>query len=167
MPSVIETRSRSPQETRILGRALGEMLRGGEVIELCGPLGSGKTELAKGLAVGLGVPDDEPVVSPSFVLVREYAGRLTFYHCDAYRLQTVDELLALGLEEMLEQGGSVIAIEWADRFPGALPAKTFRVDLAYENHSSRRVRITAPNEARAAALSRRLAETGSSVSRVP
>jgi len=159
VPRVIETHSRSPRQTRELGRALGELLSGGEVIELCGPLGSGKTELTKGLAVGLGIPEDEPVVSPTFVLVREYVGRLRLYHCDAYRLRTVDELLALGLEEMLEPGDSVIAIEWADRFPGVLPAEVFRVDLAHENQLSRRIHIAAPSRARATQLRRRLAKT--------
>jgi len=158
--SVLELLSRSPQQTRDLGRALGETFCGGEVVELCGPLGAGKTQLAKGLALGLGVPNDEPVVSPSFVLVREYLGRLTFYHCDAYRLQTADELLMLGLEEMLGERNCVVALEWADRFPGALGADTIRVDLEHEGDSSRRVRISVPGEARAAELARRLGERG-------
>lgn len=165
MRSVIETVSHSPQQTRDLGRALGETLRGGELVGLCGPLGAGKTQLAKGLALGLGVPDEEPVVSPSFVLVREYAGRLTFYHCDAYRLQTGGELLALGLEEMLEEGNSVVAVEWADRFPAALPSEAIRVDLEHENHSSRRVRFSTPNATQAAELARRLGEVGFGVTR--
>jgi len=156
----IEVRSHSPEQTRELGRLLGETLRGGEIVELCGALGTGKTQLAKGLALGLGVPADEPVVSPSFVLVREYEGRLRFYHCDAYRLHTVDELLALGLEELLDQHDSVVAIEWADRFPGALAGETFRIDLEHETDSSRRLRISAPSPARAAELARRLEGRG-------
>jgi tRNA threonylcarbamoyladenosine biosynthesis protein TsaE len=156
----IEIVSRSPEQTRKLGRALGEILRGGEFIELCGPLGAGKTQVAKGLALGLGVPEEEVVVSPTFVLVREYVGRLRFYHCDGYRLRTVDELRALGVEEMLDGPNSVVAFEWADRFPGALDAETFRVQLDHiggaPESSLRRIRITAPTESRAAALARRL-----------
>ncbi|MFQ5805696.1 MAG: tRNA (adenosine(37)-N6)-threonylcarbamoyltransferase complex ATPase subunit type 1 TsaE [Phycisphaerae bacterium] len=167
MSSALEFKSRSPQQTLDAGRVLGETLRGGEVVELCGPLGAGKTQLAKGLALGLGVPDDEPVVSPSFVLVRAYAGRLTFYHCDAYRLRTVDELLALGLEEMLDEHNSVIAIEWADRFPGVLAADAIRVDLWHEDDLSRRVRISSRSDTLAPQLARRLEESGCGVGRSP
>jgi tRNA threonylcarbamoyladenosine biosynthesis protein TsaE len=142
---------------------LGETLRGGEIIELCGPLGAGKTEVAKGLALGLGVRDDEPVVSPTFVLVREYAGRLTLHHCDAYRLQTAQELLMLGVEEILDDPGAVVALEWADRFPGALAADTIRIDLQHENDWCRRIRISTPSEACTAELARRLADSGFAV----
>lgn len=138
--------STSPAQTVAIGRVLGELLRGGEVVELCGPLGAGKTQFAKGLALGLGVPEHEHVVSPTFVLVREYAGRLTLLHCDAYRLGSPEELLDLGLEESLESG-AVVAIEWADRFPGALTAQIARVDLEYDGESFRRITLTAPNAA--------------------
>ncbi len=160
MRNVIEMHSHSEQQTREVGRMLGTMLHGGEVVELCGPLGAGKTQLAKGLALGLGVPKDVPVVSPTFVLVREYAGRLTFYHCDAYRLQSADELLALGLEELLERQDAVVAIEWADRFPNALGIVAIRVDLEHEDGSSRRVRITCPDASRSAELDRLLSDSG-------
>ncbi len=144
MTRVIETISRSPDETVAHGRGLGEQLRGGELIELCGPLGAGKTQFARGLALGLDVPGDEPVVSPTFVLVRQYEGRLTFYHCDAYRLGSLAELLDLGLEEMLARGDAVVAIEWADRFPRALAAPTIHVDLEYAD-THRRIRIIQPD----------------------
>lgn len=160
MLSVIEVHSGSPQETVNLGRAIGETLRGGELVELCGPLGAGKTQLAKGLALGLGVPDDEPVVSPTFVLVREYQGRLVFCHCDAYRLTSTEELLALGIEEMLDGPDTVIAIEWADRFPDALAAETLHVDLDYAQETARRIRISTANADRATELTRLLRAQG-------
>ncbi len=138
-----ETISRSPAQTVALGRALGARLAGGEVVELCGPLGAGKTQFAKGLALGLGVDPGEPVVSPTFVLVREYPGRVTFYHCDAYRLGSLEELVELGLEEVLAGGGAVVAIEWADRFPRVLDAPTVRVELAYAG-ADRLVRVVMP-----------------------
>jgi len=157
---VIEIRSGSEQQTREVGRILGTTLAGGEVIELCGPLGAGKTQLAKGLALGLGVPGDESITSPSFVLIREHAGRLTLYHCDAYRLQSVEELLALGLEEMLEQAGAVVAIEWADRFPAALAADAIRVDLEHDDGSARRLQIAWPSVGRLGELAELLREAG-------
>lgn len=159
MPDVIEILSRSPRQTRDIGRVLGEVLLGGEIVELCGPLGAGKTQLAKGLALGLGVPEDQVVVSPTFVLVRLYVGRLTFCHCDAYRLQTAEELLELGLEELLEGGQAVVAIEWAERFPGALAGETFHVDLDHAGQTTRRIRISAPSAASASQLARRLGKS--------
>jgi len=153
----LELISRSEADTVRIGRALGETLRGGEVIELCGPLGSGKTRLAKGLALGLGVADDEEVISPTFVLVREYVGRLRFYHCDAYRLRSAAELHALGVEEMLEGGGSVVAVEWADRFPLELSGPRYRVGRAHRGRNPRRITVGAPDEQRAGELRSRLA----------
>ena len=160
MSDMLEVYSRDEQQTREVGRILGATLGGGEVIELCGPLGAGKTQLAKGLALGLGVPADVPVTSPTFVLVREYAGRIPFFHCDAYRLRSVDELLALGLEEVLDAADAVVAIEWADRSTGALMTDAVRVDLEHENASSRRLRITCCRSAWSAELARLLEEAG-------
>jgi len=98
--STLTWTSRSTAETFAFGQALGGLLQSGDFVALTGQLGAGKTHLVKGLAVGLGVPADEPVVSPTFVLVREYIGRLKLYHIDAYRLGGAAELFALGLEEM-------------------------------------------------------------------
>ena len=156
MRSVLKIQSQSPEQTLDVGRELGSTFVGGEIIELCGALGAGKTQLAKGLALGLGVSTDEIVVSPTFVLVREYAGRLTFYHCDAYRLQSAEELLALGLDEALERRDCVVAVEWADRFPDALDGLRFRVEIAHQGEQTRLIRITAPDAAHAAQLAGRL-----------
>ena len=122
--------ARGVHATHRLGELVGRALRGGEVVELCGPLGAGKTQFAKGLARGLGVEEREPVVSPTFVLVREYCGRVRFCHCDAYRLTSLEELLALGLEEMIADS-AVVAIEWADRFSEVVAAPKVRVELSY------------------------------------
>jgi tRNA threonylcarbamoyladenosine biosynthesis protein TsaE len=160
VPSTIEIDSRGPGQTRVVGRVLGAMLHGGEVIGLCGPLGAGKTQLAKGLALGLGVPAAEPVTSPTFVLIRQYAGRLTFHHCDAYRLSSSEELLGLGIEEMLEDRSAVIAIEWADRFLDVLPPGAIRVDLEHTGGRSRRIRILASDASWISELGDRLGERG-------
>ncbi len=125
--------------TRALGRALGAALRGPAVVALYGPLGAGKTVFVQGLAAGLGVPDDEAIVSPTFVLIREYAGRLTLVHCDAYRVRSASELWEAGLGERLEAGEDVIAIEWADRVESLLPDRTIRVELAHAGGETRRI----------------------------
>ncbi len=148
--------SRSAAQTQALGRALGLGLRGGAFLALCGPLGAGKTQLVKGLAIGLGVPEDEPVTSPTFVLMREYAGRVTLYHIDAYRLSGAGELLDLGLEEITAEPDAVVVVEWADRAPGAIPADAIRIELEHTGVDERRVTIEGAAPELASALRRRI-----------
>lgn len=114
------TVTHSVNETLALGRALGESVVGGLAIALVGPLGAGKTHLVKGIAVGNGLADPDDVTSPTFVLASEYPGRFRLHHLDLYRLRHSAEVEALGLEEMTEKD-RVAVIEWADRFPDALP----------------------------------------------
>lgn len=111
-------RSDSPGRTRALGRALGAAAQPGTLLALIGPLGAGKTELAKGVADGLGVRS--VVNSPTFILMNEHAGRLPFFHIDAYRLSDPEEALAAGLLDE-RQGLGVTVVEWADRLAGVLP----------------------------------------------
>jgi tRNA threonylcarbamoyladenosine biosynthesis protein TsaE len=144
-----------PTQTRALGRLLGESLTGRDFLALSGPLGAGKTQFIKGVAAGLAVPADEPIVSPTFVLIREYRGRLTLYHIDAYRLGGTEELFSLGLDEMVAEPEAVVAIEWADRTPEAMPQRACRVELAHLGGDQRRVRIDWANAERLAALRRR------------
>ena len=118
--------SGSRQETVELGRKLGWLLKEGDVIALSGELGSGKTCMSKGLALGLGVPENEVVTSPSFTFMNEYEGRETLYHMDVYRLEHLSEFLGTGLDEYLGQGG-VAVLEWADRWPEILPEHTLSV----------------------------------------
>ena len=100
--------------TERLGEALGRLAAPGDVIALHGELGSGKTTLVRGLARGLGVPPDEPVVSPTFTLINEYVGgRLPLFHLDLYRVSG-GEQEGLGLDEYL-YGDGVAAVEWAER----------------------------------------------------
>lgn len=127
-----ETTLATPEATLAAGAALGRCLRGGELVALEGPLGAGKTLFVKGIAAGLEVPADEPVVSPTFVLMRLYEGRLRLCHIDAYRLGDGEELLDLGFEELREEGGTVVAVEWADRMGDALGEVAIRVELSYE-----------------------------------
>ena len=115
MPTIL---SRSPQETLALGRQWGEQARAGWVIGLGGELGAGKTQLAKGLALGLGIA--ARVHSPTFAIVHEYAGgRLLLVHLDLYRLETPAALGSAGLEDYLYAPPGVVVIEWFDRWEAA------------------------------------------------
>lgn len=119
------------------GQALGERLSGGSTVLLFGDLGAGKTAFVRGLACALGI-DPAEVSSPTFTLVQEYRGRLTLYHVDLYRLSAA-EAGELGLEEMIGPS-SQLAIEWAERLPGALTG-TIAVEIEMDADESRRITI--------------------------
>lgn len=130
----------SADETVDLGRRIAARLGVGDCVALVGPLGSGKTVLVRGLAAGLGLADTRLVASPTFVLVRQYPGRLPIYHLDLYRLvAAAAELAELGLTEMLEDG--VALIEWADRAEGALPRPRWQVEIEHAGPTSRSLRV--------------------------
>lgn len=130
--------AKTPAAMEDLGRAAAAKVRAGSVIALVGGLGAGKTHWTKGLVAGLGSPAE--VTSPTFGLVHEYpGGRFPVFHFDFYRLETADELIALGWDEYLEAGGVVIA-EWGDKFPEVLPAETTWLTLAIEADGGRSVR---------------------------
>ncbi|MFN0136734.1 MAG: tRNA (adenosine(37)-N6)-threonylcarbamoyltransferase complex ATPase subunit type 1 TsaE [Phycisphaerae bacterium] len=148
--SAIVQHTTSEEQTRALAERLGRLLRRGDFVALCGPMGAGKTAFAKGVAIGLGVAADEPVISPTFVLMREYTGRETLYHGDAYRLGSIDELLDLGFDEMRESG--VVLLEWADKFAELLTGTAVRVELEYADDGGRRITIEKLDEDRAATL---------------
>lgn len=116
-------------EMRALGSVLAAELAPGAVVALDGELGAGKTELVKGLAEGLGFSG--PVTSPTFSLLQEYrGGRLDLFHLDFYRVEEPYEILDLGWDELLEQGGLVV-VEWASLHPELLPADTLRLQLSH------------------------------------
>ncbi len=138
----IEIISDSPAETIQLGRRIGAALKGGEVIGLVGPLGSGKTHLIKGIAAGTGATDVNKVSSPTFVIVNEYllAGAgLDVYHIDAYRIQSIAEFEMLGFDEFC-QPDSVVVIEWADKVATALRTiDLIRIELSHIDETHRRI----------------------------
>jgi tRNA threonylcarbamoyladenosine biosynthesis protein TsaE len=117
--------SASAHDTWECGRRLGQAARAGDVLLLEGPLGAGKTVLVSGIAAGLDA--DADVQSPSFVLVREYRGRLPLIHADLYRLAKRDEIEALGLLDLSSDG--LLVIEWADRAPWLAAKGASRVTL--------------------------------------
>lgn len=125
MPPLVRL-STSPDETRAIGRRVGAAAAPGTVLALIGPLGAGKTQLAKGIAEGLGVTG--VVNSPTFVLMNEHPGRLRLYHIDAYRLDDPEEAMAAGLLDDRQADG-VTVIEWADRLDGWVPADRIVIRL--------------------------------------
>lgn len=116
----------SAGETQEIGRRIGEAASSACVLALVGPLGAGKTQLAKGVAVGLGIGG--VVNSPTFVLMNEHLGRLRMYHIDAYRLDDPEDALAAGILDDRQADG-VTVIEWADRLTGWLPAERLEIHL--------------------------------------
>ena len=127
----------SAAETRELGERLAERLKAGDVILLEGELGAGKSELARGIARGLGVT--ETVTSPSFTILNVYeSGRIPLYHFDWYRLESSEELYELGMDEYL--GGDGIAlVEWPAMCPDAVPAGCLRIRSEAEGENIRRI----------------------------
>ena len=133
--------SKSPEQTIEIGSRLGQQLRGDEVIGVCGPLGSGKTHLIKGIAAGAGAQDPRHVNSPTFVIVNEYAGRLDIYHIDAYRLNSVSEFEMIGFDDFCHPQ-SVVLIEWADKIESALEATEYiRIELEHAGRTKRKIHI--------------------------
>ncbi len=119
--------SHSPEDTQAIGAKLARQLKPGDVIALVGDNGAGKTTFVRGVAEGLGVPVSS-VASPSFVLIREYQGRLPVVHADLFRLEGIPEAASVGLEEFYEAGG-VVLIEWAQKIPGILPEEYLELRL--------------------------------------
>ncbi|MFW6108805.1 MAG: tRNA (adenosine(37)-N6)-threonylcarbamoyltransferase complex ATPase subunit type 1 TsaE [bacterium] len=146
--------TRSSGQTMAFGRRLGAVLRGGDVVALTGPLGSGKTTLTKGIAAGAGVAEPRWVTSPTFVLIHEYPGRVPVYHVDGYRLGGAADAEALGVEELF-YGEGVTIVEWADRMGEILPAQRLDILLAHAGGDERTLTLS-PRGARYARLVDRL-----------
>ncbi|MFH1639091.1 MAG: tRNA (adenosine(37)-N6)-threonylcarbamoyltransferase complex ATPase subunit type 1 TsaE [Chloroflexota bacterium] len=135
--------SRSPEETRRLGARIGELALPGDIILLVGTLGAGKTCLTQGIARGLGITDQ--VMSPSFVLVRELHGRLPLYHIDLYRLEGMEEISDLGLDDYI-YGCGLTVIEWAEKGLSLLPEEHLLIDLKYLSDNGRCLSFRAEGE---------------------
>jgi tRNA threonylcarbamoyladenosine biosynthesis protein TsaE len=120
--------TRSPEQTRRLGRLIGGLARGNDLYLLKGNLGTGKTHLVQGIAFGLGIK--EYACSPSFMIAREYHGRLALYHLDLYRLDRIEEINDLGLDEYF-RADAVCAIEWAEKGSGVLPQDNLTIEFEH------------------------------------
>ncbi|MHB8589726.1 MAG: tRNA (adenosine(37)-N6)-threonylcarbamoyltransferase complex ATPase subunit type 1 TsaE [Candidatus Dormibacteraceae bacterium] len=129
-----ETVTASPGETEAFGERFGKRLRAGDLVVLIGELGAGKTTFVRGVARGTG--SSAPVASPTFQLVRVYAGRVQLAHVDLYRIQKTSELADLGLDELLDQGA--VVVEWGDRLEARQAA---RVELEHLEGDRRLIRV--------------------------
>ena len=136
--SKLEPISHSPAETQKLGRQIGKLASPGDILLLTGKLGAGKTCLTQGIARGLGITENTP--SPSFVLVREFYGRLPLYHMDLYRLDNIDEIADLGLDDYL-YGNGVCVIEWAEKGIRLMPPEYLLIMIDYNDDTERRLRF--------------------------
>jgi tRNA threonylcarbamoyladenosine biosynthesis protein TsaE len=134
----LRLRSADEATTKAIGAALAGLLDPGDVVGLAGDLGAGKTRLVQGAAVALGV--DDPVLSPTFMLLREYDGDLPVHHVDAYRLAGPVELEDLGLDEVLAPD-AVAFVEWADRVAAVLPESWLELVLHIRDDDTREVDV--------------------------
>jgi tRNA threonylcarbamoyladenosine biosynthesis protein TsaE len=132
--------SNSIEETIDIGSKLAKRLKPGDVVALIGDLGSGKTVLTKGIAKGLGVKDTRYVNSPTFVIIKEYKGKIPLYHFDLYRLNKSSMYDEVGFEEYF-YGDGVTVIEWADKITKLLPKKRIEVRLSVAGENKRKVEI--------------------------
>jgi tRNA threonylcarbamoyladenosine biosynthesis protein TsaE len=131
------TVSRSVAETAAVARSLLPLMRESGFVSLEGPLGAGKTHFVKAVAALMGI--GEPVSSPTFTLLHSYHGGIeSLHHSDWYRLQSEDEVLALGLEEYLGEG--LLLVEWGDKFPSLIPPGSVRIRIETAPDESRLIR---------------------------
>lgn len=133
--------TKSPQETINLAKNISKYLKTKDVLALSGELGSGKTVFVKGIALGLGLKKEE-IISPSFVLMQEYSGKIPLYHFDLYRVKDLRELLLIGYQEYLEDRG-VSVIEWANRAKNLLPKEYLDINIKIRKDTTRVITLDA------------------------
>lgn len=141
----LKLNSHNPEQTQLLGSYLGEIAQKADVFLLVGELGAGKTCLVQGIAHGLNI--EEYAFSPSFVILREYHGRLPLYHIDFYRLNHIEEIAALGLEEYF-YGDGVCVIEWAENGLQVVPRDNLLITIHYipASETGRSIRLKPQGE---------------------
>ncbi len=124
---------------------MGSLLKAGDVVALIGQLGAGKTHFTKGVAEGQGVDDRKAVTSPSYVIVKQYMGRLPIYHFDAYRLQSADEMYEIDCVGFF-WGEGVSIVEWADKVLECLPDEFIKITIEILGKTSRDIHVSCKGE---------------------
>ena len=135
-PATVQIESACPEDTHELGRILGKHARPGDIFLLTGDLGAGKTTLTQGILWGMG--SDDYVRSPTFVLVTEYDANVPLHHVDLYRIDALDQMDELGLDELVDDGG-VVVVEWAEKAAELFPAGRLQVNIERRADDSRRL----------------------------
>jgi len=133
----MEIFTNSAAETKRLAAALAKKLKGGEVLALYGNLGSGKTTFVQGFVGGLGIKDR--VQSPTFVFIRFYGEKPKIVHVDLYRIDFMEEVSDLGLEELLGNKDTVCLIEWPEKIKSLLPKDVFEIKFSYISEDIRKI----------------------------
>lgn len=128
-------------QTKVFGEIIGRLAVAGDVILLTGSLGAGKTTLTQSIAVGLEVPDDCYVVSPSFSLMFSYPGRIPLYHIDCYRLDGEDDVEGSGLMDYIVADGLTV-VEWPERLGSLRPSEYLDVTLETGGEEKRMIAVT-------------------------
>jgi tRNA threonylcarbamoyladenosine biosynthesis protein TsaE len=131
------------EETIALGEEIGRQLPRPAVVLLIGKLGAGKTTIAKGIVKGLGAAAPEDVTSPTFTLIHEYGEKSKVYHIDLYRLDRASQVLALGLDELMDRD-TVLLVEWGERFPALWPLGHIEIQMEWADETTRLITVTDP-----------------------
>ncbi len=132
----------SADETIALGAKLAPLLREARIVLLHGDLGAGKTTLVKGIAESFQAAAQEDVTSPTFTLIHEYRGpERTLYHIDLYRIDTERELATLGLEDLGNEEGAILLIEWGEKFERLVRLRDMEIVLERTGETSRKISI--------------------------
>ena len=129
------------EQTIEFGRLIGSLLKAGDVVALIGQLGAGKTHFTKGIAEGQGVGDRNVVTSPSYVIVKQYKGRLPIYHFDAYRLKSADEMYEIDCVGFF-WGNGISIIEWADKVIECLPDEFVKITIKVLGKTLRGINVS-------------------------
>ena len=150
-PPLLEAQiiTKGPEETRSIGRIVGQHTAAGDVVLLTGELGTGKTCLTQGILNGLG--SDVLARSPTFVLIAEYRARIPLYHMDLYRVGSIEQTEELGIEEYLE-GDGLTVVEWADNVPGIFPDDSLRIHIELVSECERRLSLSIQNSSKLASV---------------
>ena len=130
----------SAQQTQELGARFAQTLKNGDFVALYGNLGSGKTTFIQGLAKGLGIR--RRIISPTFIIIRHYQLKNgNFYHVDLYRTETKHDLLSVGLDQIIQDKDSIVALEWAEKLRELLPQKRIEIHCQNLGGDKRRIQI--------------------------
>lgn len=136
---MIRVRTASPEETVAFAEKIGRLLRGGDVVAYRGGLGAGKTTFTRGLALGMGLPDE--VFSPTFALVNEYRGKnITMYHFDMYRIMNAEALETTGFYDYMSED-AVIVCEWTENIEGCLPKNAVNITIEHMGRDVREITV--------------------------